>query len=247
MRVFERQLLFLVLQVEDREQLVATAADRVPRHQMNAADERQILACRQVIKKCQVFRNDPHPALRLERLAGIEHVPPQHHHLPAGSTEQSRQHLHRRRLARAIGPQEPIKRPSLDGQVDAADGAKVIEISRQLMRFDRQGHGHRSPVSLIDGLIDNNTAHGTRLAALHGTQRKRAQPALACIRVRRVRLAGHAADATSNASPLPADRNTLVFTAKNQPNCEASNCSEKLVLDSLHGEIADEASRGMAR
>ena len=110
---------------------------------MDAADEREILARRQVVEQRQVFRNDPHAALRLERLAGIEHVPPQHDHLPAGRGEQPGQHLDRRRLARAVGPQEPVKRPALDGQVDAVHGAEVVEVPRQLVRFDRQGHENR--------------------------------------------------------------------------------------------------------
>jgi uncharacterized protein YciI len=69
-------------------------------------------------------------------------------------------------LPAPLGPRNPVKRPPLDHQVDAADSAEIIEIPRQLMRFNRQGHGQRSPDSFINGLIDNNTAHGCGIAAL---------------------------------------------------------------------------------
>jgi len=77
-RVLERELLFLVGQSQQRQKLVATAADGLARHEMNAADEGEILARRQVVEQRQIFRNDADVAFGIERLALVEHVSPQH-------------------------------------------------------------------------------------------------------------------------------------------------------------------------
>ena len=114
-------------------------------HQVDPADEREVLACREVIEQRQVFGNDADPSLRLQRLAGVEHIPAQHEHLTAGRGEQPREHLDRRRLARPVGPQESVEGAGLDGQVDAVHGGSVAEVASQPLRLDRQGHGYGSP------------------------------------------------------------------------------------------------------
>ena len=139
-RVFERELLLVVLEVQQREQLIDAAADGFARHQMNATDEREVLARGQVVEEGEVFRNDAHLALGLERLAVIEHVAAQHAHLSAGRQQKAGEHLHRCRLARAIGPQKAVKRSALDGECDILDGAEVVKEPRQVVGFDGQGH-----------------------------------------------------------------------------------------------------------
>ena len=124
---------------------------------MNAADEGEILSGGQIVEKRQVLGDDAHPALRLQRLAGVEHVPTQDDHLTAGRGEQAGEHLDRCRLPRAIGSEEAVECPALDGQIDATDGARVIEESSQLVRFDSQGHGDYLLEVLVDG-PDNSTA-----------------------------------------------------------------------------------------
>ena len=137
MRVFQRQFLFYIVQRQHRKQFLGAVADRIARHEVNAADERQILACRQVVEKSEIFGNDSHMAFSVERLFWVAHVFTQDEHPTARRSEQAGQHFDRRGLAGTVGAEETVKRPPFDCQVNAADGAEIVEIPRQLVGFNR--------------------------------------------------------------------------------------------------------------
>ncbi len=84
---------------------------------------------------------------------------------PARSAEQSRQHLHRRRFARAIRPQKSVKRPSLDRQVDAADGAKSLKYRVNWCVSIARVMDIALRARFVDESIDNNTGRHAGLAA----------------------------------------------------------------------------------
>jgi hypothetical protein len=57
--------------------------------------------------------------------------------------QQRRQHLDRRRLARAVGPQEAIDLAGRDVQVDAVDGAHAaLELAHEPFHHDAPLFGH---------------------------------------------------------------------------------------------------------
>ncbi len=107
---------------------------------MHAADESEILAGGQVIEQGQVFRNDPHAALGLERFARVEHVLSQHDDLPLRGRKQAGQHFDGGRFTGAVGSEKAVKRATFDAQFEAIDGAEVAKEPRQLMSFQRQIH-----------------------------------------------------------------------------------------------------------
>src|SRR5262249_47719085 len=66
-------------------------------------------------------------------------------HLSLRRRQKARQHLDGSRFAGPVGPEEAIKRPALDAQVDGIDGAEIAEEARQLVGFDSQTHDVLSP------------------------------------------------------------------------------------------------------
>ena len=55
----------------------------------------------------------------------------------AGRRQQRREHQHRRRLARAVGPEEAVDLTGRDGQVDAVDRARSLaELAHELLDLD---------------------------------------------------------------------------------------------------------------
>ena len=69
---------------------------------------------------------------------------------PLRRRQQAGQHLDGGRFAGAVGPEEAVKGAALDAQIDAVDGAEVVEEARELMGFDRQAHEGRSPRGRCD-------------------------------------------------------------------------------------------------
>src|SRR4029453_3764535 len=73
--------------------------------------------------------DDTHPALDLAPLAGRVHA--QHGELPALDRGEAVDHLHRRRLAGSVRPQEAEADPGLNVEVDARDSDAVAIALRQ--------------------------------------------------------------------------------------------------------------------
>src|SRR5262249_13706593 len=59
-------------------------------------------------------------------------------------SEQAGEHLDRSRFAGAVGAEEAVEGAALDAQLDGVDRAEAVEVARQLVGLNRQGHGFRS-------------------------------------------------------------------------------------------------------
>src|SRR5207248_663508 len=103
---------------QERQKLADPAANGLARQQIHAAYEGQILAARQIIEECQVFRNDADLPLDFERLMGIEHVLTEDADVAASRGQEAGQHFDRRGLARAVRAKKPIERAALDSEFD---------------------------------------------------------------------------------------------------------------------------------
>ena len=56
--------------------------------------------------------------------------------LPVGGRQQAAEHLHRRRLAAAVGPEEAEDLPPLDLHADVIDRDEIAELLGQAVRLD---------------------------------------------------------------------------------------------------------------
>src|SRR5699024_8929927 len=63
------------------------------------------------------------------------HRPAQHLDLAAGGTDEREQHLHGRRLARAVGPEEAVDAAFGDAQIETVDdGAAAVGLGEEIGR-----------------------------------------------------------------------------------------------------------------
>src|SRR5690625_2859131 len=96
------------------------------------AEEQQVLPGAELGVDGQVLRDEPEPPLR--RDLPRPHPLPGHTHLPRVRGEQPGHHGDRRRLARAVGAEEPVGLTRGDVEGHAVDGGEVAEAS------DESGH-----------------------------------------------------------------------------------------------------------
>src|SRR3954469_4529124 len=119
----------LALQPDERDDLVDVARVRV-----HPREVRERLAHADVAVDARLLQDDAHPLAQLARPpAGVE---AQHRDLARPALAIALEDLDRRRLSRAVGPEQPVDLAPLDAEVDAAHGLDVSVGLAQAANFD---------------------------------------------------------------------------------------------------------------
>ena len=113
--------------------------DLAVREAVDAAVEADVLADGQVVVEREPLAHVADAALDLLGLR--RHVEPGGARLAGGGREEPRQHLHRRRLTRAVRAEEAEHLASGDLERDGVDGREVAEGAREVARPDGGGIG----------------------------------------------------------------------------------------------------------
>jgi hypothetical protein len=123
-------------EVEALEQLLAAALGRCAALAVEAAHHHEVLEAREVLVDRRVLAGEADPAAQLD---GVAHDVEAGHEDRAGIGPQQRgEHAHRRRLARAVGAEEPEHAAGWGFEVDAVEGADVAEGLREAGHADRR-------------------------------------------------------------------------------------------------------------
>src|SRR5262245_6647531 len=105
------------------------------RHTVHASEEIEVLVDRQIVVQRKLLRHVPH-ALPYGRCANrATHAGKLD--FPFGGIEQAAQHLDRGGLAGAVRPEQAVDLSVANVEAEIVNGSKVSEVSRQMLRADR--------------------------------------------------------------------------------------------------------------
>jgi hypothetical protein len=151
-----------VAHLEQRREVVEVLAVAVARDPVDRAQQFEGLDQREVPVELTALAEHDADVARVLLALG-----PRHQTCDGGGArrrhEDAREHLDRRRLPRAVWTQETVKRTALNGQLDAAYRARLVEEPSQPVRFNGQGHGYHLVLLVVEFRFDNNTGRQTRL------------------------------------------------------------------------------------
>jgi hypothetical protein len=143
---------------EAREQLSRASGRPRARHAVQPPDHHEVLQAREVLVDRRVLPGQPDLLAQRRRVA---------HGIQAGDAdlarvwlEQRRHHAHRRRLAGAVGPQQPQHRAWRGLKIDAIQRAHVTEGLAQPSHADREVR--------ICALLRPRVGHGFFQSGWHG-------------------------------------------------------------------------------
>jgi hypothetical protein len=134
LRVVGDELPAILGEGEEVEQLVGAAAAELAIEAVHAPGEEQVFLTGETLVERQLFGEDSDHTLEREQIAGKREAFDRG--IAGGGSQQAREHLDGRALARAVRAQEPEEGTARDGQIEGVDRDLATKRLREAADFD---------------------------------------------------------------------------------------------------------------